>query len=72
MLDGVHAEPGEGLYVNVPVVQRVHVFIHEPDMDEAVRKVEVESAPQGNDGQPCSEAKQVARGGKDVCICYVG
>ena len=34
VLDGVHGEPGEGLYVRVAVVQAVDVLVHCRDVDK--------------------------------------
>ena len=34
VLDGVHGEPGEGLYVRVAVVQAVDVLVHRRDVDK--------------------------------------
>mmetsp|Transcript_114572 Transcript_114572/g.365354 ORF Transcript_114572/g.365354 Transcript_114572/m.365354 type:complete len:391 (+) Transcript_114572:679-1851(+) len=46
VLDGVHAEAREGLDVGVPVVEAVHIPVEELDVQEAVRKVEVQVPPQ--------------------------
>ena len=34
VLDGVHGQPGEGLYVRVAVVQAVDVLVHRRDVDK--------------------------------------
>ena len=48
MLNGVHAQPSERLNVRVAVVERVDVLVQSLDVDEAVGKVEMELAVEGN------------------------
>lgn len=47
VLDRVHAEAGEGLDVRVPVVERVDLLVERLEVEEPVRKVEVDAVDEG-------------------------
>ena len=39
MLQGMHGEASEGLYIRVPVVNAVDVFIHGGNVDKSARSI---------------------------------
>ena len=48
VLDGVHAQPREGFYVGVAVVEGVDVLVESFDVDEPMGKVEVKLSVEWN------------------------
>ena len=50
VLDGVHAEAGEGLDVRVAVVQRVDLLVDGPKVEQAVRKIELQPVEKWQSG----------------------
>ena len=66
VLDRVHREAGEGLDVDVPMVQRVHEFVNNLHVDQAVGEVEVHAAEDRDGDDPAhGTARQKEEGLRD-------
>jgi len=72
MLNGMHAESCEGLDVSVAVMDRVDVFVQRSDVDEPVRKVEVNPSEKWNSKEGENKEEEVPRVRGHLLVGQVG